>query len=455
MSAFRAAMRWDARVLSRSPAAWLAVAVLVIASGLAVYSGVQARARWSDEAARQAQREADARREHVARLARGDKAAATPMLLETAIALSPAPLAELVVARSDLDPRGATVSTFSQQGSLFRDYQTASPFAMAIGRFDLGFVVVYLLPLIIIALGYGLLSEERERGIDRLLAVHGVPPWRLAIGRVALRSLIVAAPLAAALAALYAAGDSGGDRAVRCALAALAILGYAALWWSIVLIIASIRLREGTTLLALLVAWVVLVLIVPATIGAVAKTTHPAPSRFALIAASRSAEVAAIGRTETLMGGYAHDHPDMDPKAAAALPAWARRTFVAAREVDRAASATIAEFDRALEAQQATVSRAQVLSPALLAHRTLAAIAGTDETRALAFRDQARRFMRDWRETYGRLGLTGAVVDPAMIAALPSFALEEPPLDDSVAVSIALLWGLAVLGALIAIRRLR
>lgn len=455
MRALVAALRWDARALSRSPAAWLAIAVLVLASGLAVISGVHARGRWADEAAHQRASELGARRDHVAKLLQGDRSAALPILLETSIGLPPAPLAELTVARSDLDPRTAAVSVFASQAALFRDYQTASPFALAIGRFDLGFVVVVLLPLIIIALGYGLLSEERERNLDRLLAVHGVPPWRLALGRVALRSSLVAAPTVAALAALFVAGEPGADRALRCALAALAILGYAAFWWSIVLVVASIRLREGTTLLALLVAWVALVLIVPATIGAVAKTTHPAPSRFALIAASRAAEIAAVQRTEALLGGYAHDHPDMDPKAAAALPAWARRSFLAAREVDRAVESSMAAFDHALVAQRAIVARAQVLSPALLAHRTLAAIAGTDETRALAFRDQARRFLRDWRATYSRLGLSGATVDPAMIAALPTFALEEPPVDDAVALSIALLWGLAALGTLVALRRLR
>ncbi|MBC8070739.1 MAG: DUF3526 domain-containing protein [Deltaproteobacteria bacterium] len=458
MTPLRAVMRWDARTLARSRAAWIALVVLSVATGLGVCSGARFRARWSDEATHERRLEQESRREHLALLAENDPRAAMPMFIDTKIALPPAPLAELIVGRGDLDPRGANVSAFSHRGSLFRDYQTASPVALAIGRFDLGFVVVYLFPLIVIALGYGLLSDERDRGLDRLLAVHGVSRWRLALGRVALRSVLVAAPLIAGVATIFLVEEPTVDRAARCAVAMVAILGYAGFWWSLVLVVASSRLREGTSLLALLVAWVVVVLIVPAIVGAVTKTTHPAPSRFALIAASRSAEVAAATRAQQLIGGYVHDHPEMDPKATGAPPAFAQRSFVVAREIDEAVKPIVAEFDHALEAQQTAVARFQLLSPALLVHRTLSSIAGTDETRALAFRAQARTFAHDWRETVGSLGMRGVTVDAAMVTSRPELDFVEPPLGDTlgvVAPPIAMLWGFTLLAGFAAFRRLR
>ncbi|WP_149194448.1 ABC transporter permease [Luteimonas suaedae] len=55
--------------------------------------------------------------------------------------------------------------------------------AAYIRAFDLAFVVQTLLPLLIIALGYGLLADERERGLDRILAVQQVAPGWLLAGR--------------------------------------------------------------------------------------------------------------------------------------------------------------------------------------------------------------------------------------------------------------------------------
>jgi len=445
-------------MLVRSRVAWTALAVLTIATGLAVCSGAQFRARWSDEATHERRLEHEGRREHLELLATKDPWAAMPLFIETKLALPPAPLAELIVGRSDLDPRTANVSAFSHRGALFRDYQTASPVALAIGRFDLGFVVVYLLPLFVIALGYGLLSNERDRGLDRLLAVHDVSRWRLALGRVMLRSVVLAAPLVAGIGTILLAEEPTADRAARCTVAMLAILGYTAFWWSLVFVVASSRLREGPSLLALLVAWVVLVLIVPAIVGAITKTTHPAPSRFALIAASRSAEVAAVTSAHELIGGYIHDHPELDPRATSAPPAFAQRSFVVAREIDKAVKPIVAEFDRALEAQQTSVARWQLVSPALLVHRTLSTIAGTDETRALAFRAQARVFADDWRETVGRLGMSGVTVDAAMVTSRPELDFVEPTLGDTlstVAIPIALLWGLSILASFAAFHRLR
>ena len=50
MTPLRTVLRWDARALARSRAAWTALAVLAVATALAVYSGARFRARWSDEA---------------------------------------------------------------------------------------------------------------------------------------------------------------------------------------------------------------------------------------------------------------------------------------------------------------------------------------------------------------------------------------------------------------------
>jgi ABC-2 type transport system permease protein len=457
-SGVRAAMRWDVLFLRRSKAAWFALATLVLATALAVGSGWDLRARWAAELAQTQALERASREKVRAEIAAGDRWASMPLLLRSQISLPPPPLVELATGRADLDPREAQVSAFDYASSLFRDYQTASPVALASGRYDLGFVMVYLLPLVVIALGYGLLAEERARRLDRLLAVHGARSWQLALGRVTVRAAVVAVPLVAAMLVIFVGGELTSERAWRCAVACLAILGYAACWWALVLVVASLRLDEGSSLFALLTAWVVVVLIAPALVGALARAVHPPPSRFTLIATSRAAEVAAMARAKELLGAYSHDHPELDSKAQAAPPAWARRAFVTGAEINRAEQPIMEAFALALQAQRELLARWQLASPALVVHRALTASAGTDELRALAFRDQAGAFSRQWREAVGRPGMRGAVADASFVNALPSFRFVERPFEagiGSIWPQLVMLWGLALAGALIASRRLR
>ena len=445
------AMRWDWRLLARTRIGPAVVALTLLLALLAAWNGLQFQAHWraqadsahADAAAKRAQLTAD--------IAAGDAWAALPFSAEGAIVLPPAPLADIASGRADLDPRTASASTFRKQHELFRHYEIDSPLALALGRFDLAFVVQTLLPLLVIALGYGLFAEERERGLDRVLAVQGVSTRRLLAARLLARSLLLLVPLLAVLLALhvYAAQDPPlAQRGLRFAWVLALIAGYLAFWWALVARIGTWRLREGQTLLALLAAWVLLVLALPALAGLLSRELHPPPSRFELIATARAQEIAGIQRGTALLGDYAHDHPDLDPGASADLPAWATNLFLTSRLVDEAVAPVVQRFDDALGAQQASVDRWQFATPALMLQRGLVAAAGTDEQRRGAFAAQARTYLVEFRERTGRMMLGGDRLDAQGLAALPVFAFAEP---DATQAWRALRWPLLVLWSLSAV----
>jgi len=210
--------------------------------------------------------------------------------------------------------------------------------------------------------------------------------------------------------------------------ALLLVVAYAVFWWSLVAFIATRRLSAGQSLVALLATCVLLVLVGPASVGVFARHAHPPPSRFELIAKARAAEISATQRSRMLIGQYAHDHPELDTRAQATMPAWARTVFLAARETDRAVAPLMARFDQSLEAQRNEIRRWQYASPALALQRGLMSVAGTDEARFLAFRTQARAFAAKHREDTGRMLLTATRLDADRLAALPAFGFVEPAL---------------------------
>lgn len=460
MKAIWQAMLWDWRLLYRSRVGVMALALASALLWLAAWNGLQWAGQWQDQVSTAHAEAAKAERQLLADIASGDDWVALPFNAEGLLTLPPAPLADIASGRADLDPRVAKASTFRKRHELFRHYEIDSPLALALGRFDLAFVVQTLLPLLVIALGYGLFAEERERGLDRLLAIQQVPAGRLLAARLLARSALILIPLGVAFASLQEYGASmmldAPQRPLRLLWAFGLIVGYLAFWWALVAWVGTWRLREGQTLLTLLAAWVFLVLAIPALAGLLSRELHPPPSRFELIAAARSHEIDGIKRGQALLGDYAHDHPDLDPAAAADLPSWAGNLFLTSRLVDAAVAPVASRFDTALAAQATLVERWQFSTPALMLQRGLISAAGTDERRRTAFFRQAHDYLHVFRERSGRMMLDGQRLNGDRLRALPKFAFTEQDSAEvwpSVRTPLAVLWLLAAILLLLAFRR--
>ena len=73
------------------------------------------------------------------------------------------PLGGLAVGASDLHPYYARVSVRSKASFMATD-EVENPHNLLAGRFDLVFVVVWVLPLLLIALTYNTITGERDQG---------------------------------------------------------------------------------------------------------------------------------------------------------------------------------------------------------------------------------------------------------------------------------------------------
>jgi len=453
MNSFYTTMVWDWRMLWRQKIGPLALLLTLLLGSLAAWNGRVFSGHWQQQAeAAYAEAEQGQARQLAAIASGNDRV--TLFNMWDAIVLPPAPLAALASGRADLDPRTTLAGTSVKQHELFRHYEIDSPLALMLGRFDLAFMIQTLLPLLVIALGYGILAEERERGLDRVLAVQQVPPGRCLIARILARALLVLAPLLVSVCVIFWSEPASASHIT---LASLLILGYLAFWWALVAWVGTWRLREGQTLLALLSAWALLVLALPALAGLLAREMHPPPSRFELIAAARAEQINSLKRAEALFEEYTHDHPELDPAASADLPSYYRSYYLAAQRIDEAVAPVVQGFDQALAAQQAAVSRWQFTTPALLLQRGLMAVAGTDEYRRHAFMEQARAHQIAFRARTGQMMLTGERMTADTLAALPRFSFNEPGLDalqQRLCLPLLVLWLLAGAGFGLALWRL-
>jgi len=359
--------------------------------------------------------------------------------------LPPTPLAALTAGQSDLLPSILPLAP-ANLPSLTGGSEPENPHRLLIGRFDAAFAVIFLLPLVIIALMYALLTGERERGTLALLLAQPVTLRSLFAAKLVPRVLIILG-LLGLLAALFILTMPDGA-GMRLALWLAVALSYTALWFALAAAVVSRRGSSATHAVTLAALWLVLGMLLPAGINLAVKTLAPMPSRIELILALRAATDAAAAERSKLMGAFYEDHPEL---ASAGSPTgdFVTLQLVTSQRVEHDLAPILTRYQNQLAHQQSLLDKLQFLSPALVAETALADSAGTGLPRQHLFFAQALAHHAELR----------AFFDPRALRKekftardeVPPFRYVEEPMSDvaarvapalAVFVSIALALGL-------------
>jgi ABC-2 type transport system permease protein len=96
------------------------------------------------------------------------------------------PLAVLAIGQSDLMPNSYKVGLDGRLEWNARNrvaQQLENPLLLKSGRFDLAFVILYIYPLLILAVSYNMISSEKETGTLHMLLAQPLRLRTLAVGR--------------------------------------------------------------------------------------------------------------------------------------------------------------------------------------------------------------------------------------------------------------------------------
>ncbi len=454
MSASSGIIRFEAVRIVRDRAMLAMLVVFALLAGYAAFSG----ARWADSRAAAVQQvvaEADEtmalRREDFAKkVAKGEKPN-FGLIYATALpfraGLPNAPLAALSAGQAEGYPSAAAISPFADPFGIFDRYATGleSPAVLSAGRFDLAFVIVMLLPLLLIAATYDFWSRDVESGSARIQLAQPVEPAMLILTRGTLRGgmLLLATTSIASILLAIIGGDPAGV-----ALFALAALAYGGFWIALAICINLFVRTSTTAALACGTAWLAIVVLLPAALAALVDMVEPTPSVRGHANAIRTVglDVRAANAPAARIAAMAAS----DRAYPASL--WHSRREIAVRDA-RLRPIYLAHA-RAWDEHRNLASALRVASPAILAQDALDRIAGTDAARALAFQDQAKRFAGavrglafDWMDD-DRL-MTLADYD----GGLPRFTFVEP--RNAVGIAIDLVGMLLFSALLLTIAALR
>jgi ABC-2 type transport system permease protein len=362
-----------------------------------------------------------------------------------------APLAALAIGQSDMMPNYYRITYLSKVQFMY-DTEIENPWNLLSGHFDLAFVIVFVLPLLVITLGYNLLSAEREQGTLRMLCSQPVTIATLLAGKIIVRMLaLIAVAVVLPLTALLVIRPETRDAGQLMLMASWSglVTAYTLFWFAAAALVNVTGRSSSTNALIMVAIWTLLVLILPVMMNLIVSVVSPAPSRTELASRTRAVTAESLREYEDL---YSADYRyASDPEALLVkdghieVPSRMRAFFLAKRKVDEQIEPLLRRFDQQLLQQQTLVDRMSFLSPAILVNEAMNAIAGNDSRRFLAFKNQTEAFHNTWREYFSPKILDDRAMTTRDLLSLPQWHWSEIP-DSETNWSIA--WRTALILAL-------
>ncbi|GDX38206.1 hypothetical protein LBMAG20_04210 [Methylocystaceae bacterium] len=442
MSSFFAGFRFEIKILLREPIVWFTIITLFSLTLFSLYNGA-VRVKIQQDILSAAQGDAskriDGQKNLLARLEKGDVHEDLPPYRDPrnavfvgsnggqAAFLKPEPLALVAVGLSDIFPQLLKVTTASKDTFLFSD-EIENPSNLLSGSIDLAFVIVFVLPIVILALCFNLISSEREQGTLAMTLAAAHRPLALIFGKIIARALLpILTIIVTTAVGLFIFSDKYTPVMTDCLLLCASILLYSSFWVVLAAAIDGLGKNSAFNALTLLGVWVIITILTPAGINALAGYIYPAPSRIDMTLAARAASTDADKEKDAVFARYKEEHPeakrDRSKEASLRRLASQEAAFIQVEGI-------IKQHDLQLEHQQEFTKKLDFLSPALLTYQAIVEIAGTGTTRYRGFLDDINSFHIKWRDFFLARAKTGASLTIDDYNSLPKFvSLTHEPIN--------------------------
>ncbi len=482
MRTIRTVIGHDWLLLTRNRSLWLLTGILVLTWAYALYYGQAVMSKQHDTLTQLETLDNSTKtafRSLFQRTHRPDTIRADGNLLTSPLATesylvnnvavnTPSAWAALVIGQRDVWPQYRKVSGrslfFDGNGVVLEEAygEIMNPQRLVAGNFDWAFVLVYLLPLLIIALGYNVLSQESELGTLPLLAMLPLPVWHLVAWRLLFRwSLVMGLVSVLTIVGLYLVGGSP----IRETGTVIGWVGYLTLytgfWFGLCFWVAARRGTSAMNALALLAVWVAALFIIPALVNAYTTLRYPVTNRVTLLDGLRETTDGLWAQPSPLTFGpffaefpqYKKTVPDLftdaDMQRMATNPAlrqfYAEKFFVWHHALSRLVSGRYDAYAAGRVARYRAGDLWRWVNPAVTMQEALSELAGSGYRQHEAFQRAVSQYHRQVMNYSNGLTFSAKPLTLADYIRYPAFALPPPSGDDTASAARPLL----VLSALV------
>lgn len=300
----------------------------------------------------------------------------------------PHPNALFAIGQSDLYPYYIRFSSIDRSNMLINE-EVVNPVNLLIGKLDFSFFVIYLLPLLIIAMTYELLASEREAGTFTLIRIYQPRTLKFLFFKWLFRVIWL-------LAVLYISMLTGilafsPFSLTQYDTGTFIIIGfttiYALFWFALCFTINMFGKNSLFNGIALTMFWLFIVFLLPTLINSGMEKRHSLPSRNEQLVKQR--EVKEDTDENETYNRYLKKHPEYqvfksDTVGNSIITKWYPAYIVTTAAIDSINDLDEQRFSRALRMQEAGLEKLSFISPSLMTN--------------LAFNQISRNALRDYEK---------------------------------------------------------
>ncbi|MEP2278378.1 DUF3526 domain-containing protein [Maribacter sp.] len=313
------------------------------------------------------------------------------------------------------------------RGKIIEDFtEMTSPVQLLFGNFDLGFVIVYLLPLLIVAFSYNVLSSEKESGILKLLASQpiGIRNWVLhkLLIRFSLLSVLV---LVSLLAVLLLLGASPFSKIGSLFTLFGLILAYMLFWFALAFLVNLWVGSSAKNAVAMLGLWIGFVLLIPSVLNQLGTAIYPMPSRTLMINDLREMQADITKRQDKILDNYLRDHPEYAVNDSSQTRNFWHGYMASQNLLRKEIAPVVNRYNEQLENQQKWINKFKWLSPAVTLQESLNKLSGTASTDYENYRQQVLVFSEQWRAYFMPMLYNNTDFEKESYNELPKFIYKQ------------------------------
>ncbi len=298
--------------------------------------------------------------------------------------------AALSIGQRDANPYYIKLRLLAVHNQLCSSENT-NPDKLATGSFDLAFVLVFLLPLFIVAICFNLFSAEKERGTLALVLSQPVSLSTFLLCKLLFRFGLVMLLVVLLTAAGILFTGAQPDGRVWVWLGATTL--YCLFWFGVCYAVIVLKKSSAFNAICLLGVWLLLTIILPVIINVASQIKQPVTEGLALTLKQREQVHAGWDKPkdETFKRFFAHYPQYRNTSPVTGRFAW--KWYFAFQELgDRSVESLYQTYLSKLQSRADWANRFSVVSAPATFQVLLNAVGGTDLQAHLAFVKSARQF---------------------------------------------------------------
>ncbi|MEM6766812.1 MAG: DUF3526 domain-containing protein [Bacteroidota bacterium] len=306
--------------------------------------------------------------------------------------------AGLCLGQRDLFPvyYGFNVTDLARQMNVA---ELANPMKLLTGNFDLSYVIIFLLPLLIIALMYDIYAAEKERGTLLLLQSQPVSINFILFSKGLLRFVIIllSATLLLGMGFVFQ-GISFQENATLFFEWLFILFGYSLFWTLLMVGIVAFKQSAALNAMLGLGSWLFLALITPAVLNLFVLAKEPVPNRSEVINLVRDLNGKNWDQPKSfVLDKFYQEYPQFNDGDTTDFNKWYYASFTT---IDKEAKGLKQQFEAQTQKRNTLLKKWAWLAPPAMVHEKLSALSQTDRDSQMAFLSQVETYHQELVDLY-------------------------------------------------------